>query len=290
MQYRPSQHYAAQQAVERQTLERILTQRQLVPHFQPIMDLRNGTLIGYEALIRGPAGSLLQSPAALFGAAIRQGRQLELELLCRTLSLQQFAALPAGSTLFLNVTASLLSSPDHQRGFTADLLQQLGIPVENIVIELSEQHPFDQHGLTRAAVDHYRSMGFRIAIDDLGTGYSGLKLWSELQPEFVKIDRHFIHGISNDPVKREFVRSISQIGRSLGCHVLAEGIEQLDELRTLQTMDIELGQGYLLGRPEARPAPLLSPRQIRPALHLRSGRAARRALAALLPGTQGYSR
>lgn len=284
MQYSPSKQYDAQQALQRQALEDILVRQQLYPHFQPIMDLNRGTLIGYEALIRGPEDSLLHLPAALFGTAIREGRQLELERLCRQLSLKQFATLPAGSTLFLNVTASLLSSPDHQRGFTVDLLCQLGIPVGNIVIELSEQHPFDQQGLTRAAVDHYRSMGFRIAIDDLGTGYSGLKLWSELQPEFVKIDRHFIDGIDQDPVKREFVRSISQIGRGLGCRVLAEGIEQSAELRTLQALDIELGQGFLLGRPSRAPRAGMNPAEVRPACARRVGQWMRRSLNALLPG------
>ncbi|MBV0932413.1 EAL domain-containing protein [Marinobacterium weihaiense] len=263
MQYRPSRHFDAQQALQRQALNEILAEQRLYPHFQPIVDLKQGRMLGYEALIRGPKGSLLHTPAALFGAAIREGRQLELERLCRQLSLQHFARLPVGNTLFLNVTASLLSSPGHEHGFTVELLRQLGIAVESIVIELSEQHPFDQQGLTRAAVEHYRSMGFRIAIDDLGTGYSGLKLWSELQPEFVKIDRHFIHRLDQDPVKRAFVRSICQVGRNLGCRVLAEGIEQPDELRVLQQLGIELGQGFLLGRPAAVPSAALTPAQVR---------------------------
>lgn len=261
---------------EQSELERILRKELLYPHFQPIMCLETGSLLGHEALIRGPWNSPLHSPAALFRVAIKQGCQLELELLCRKLTLQQFARLGLEGVLFLNVTASLLSSPDHQRGFTRDLLHQLGIPVENIVIELSEQHPFDQHGLTRAAVDHYRSMGFRIAIDDLGSGYSGLKLWSELQPEFVKIDKHFIRGLHRDPVKREFVRSISQIGRSLGCCILAEGLEDEAELHSLQALGVELGQGFLLGRPELHPRPLLTPEQLRPSLACRARRFLRR--------------
>jgi EAL domain-containing protein (putative c-di-GMP-specific phosphodiesterase class I) len=210
----------------------------------------------------------------LFQAAIRNGCLLQLELLCRKCSLARFAELKLGGLLFLNVTASLLSSPDHQHGFTADLLRQLGIPLESIVIELSEQHPFDHQGLTRTAVEHYRSMGFQVAIDDLGVGYSGLRLWSELQPEFVKIDKHFISGLDRDPVKREFVQSIGRIGRNLGCQVLAEGIERYEEMRALQQMGIGLGQGYLLGMPEGSPQPLLQPEQIRRPLHLRSRQAA----------------
>lgn len=286
MQYRPAQNEADRLQTERRELADILARQRLVPHFQPIVDLRRGRLLGYEALIRGPHGSPLQAPAALFGAALRAGRQLELELLCRQCSLQQFARMGTGATLFLNVTASLLRSPQHQRGFTVDLLRRLGIPVEHIVIELSEQHPFDQQGLSRQAVEHYRSMGFRIAIDDLGAGYSGLQRWSELQPEFVKIDRHFIQGIDRDPVKREFVRAIGRIGRRIGCQVLGEGIEQLGELRTLQRLGIPLGQGFLLGRPQAQPGLALSARQIR--APLQPLRQLPDALARWLPQQSGF--
>lgn len=266
---------SAQREAERDELEQILHQELLLPVFQPIIDLNSGKSIGCEALIRGPQGSVLHTPSLLFQAAIRHGRQLQLELLCRKRSLERFAEMAPGGQLFLNVTASLLSSPDHQHGFTADLLRQLGIPVESIVIELSEQHPFDHQGLTHAAVEHYRNMGFQIAIDDLGAGYSGLRLWSELQPEFVKIDKHFISNLDLDPVKREFVQSISRIGRNLGCKVLAEGIERKEEMVALQRMGIGLGQGYLLGRPEPEPRPLLRADQIRRPLHVRSRQACR---------------
>jgi EAL domain-containing protein (putative c-di-GMP-specific phosphodiesterase class I) len=261
-------------AAERAELDQILRLELLEPVFQPIMDLRSGRVMGHEALIRGPHDSLLHAPSRLFQAAIQHGRQLQLELLCRKCSLERFAELKPGGLLFLNVTASLLSSPDHQHGFTAELLRQLGIPLESIVIELSEQHPFDHQGLTRAAVEHYRNMGFQIAIDDLGAGYSGLRLWSELQPEFVKIDKHFISGLDRDPVKREFVQSIGRIGRNLRCQILAEGIERHQEMRALQQMGIGLGQGFLLGVPQTQPQPLLRPDQIRRPLHLRSGQAA----------------
>ncbi|WP_010323629.1 EAL domain-containing protein [Marinobacterium stanieri] len=283
MQLAYTQQFPRRQDLERQELERILSRELLRPHFQPIMDLRKGELIGHEALIRGPEGSPLQMPSELFRCAIEQGRQQELELLSRKCSLQAFADFEPGHKLFLNVTASLLSSPDHQHGFTADLLRQLGIPIEMIVIELSEQHPFDQHGLTRAAVEHYRNMGFSIAIDDLGAGYSGLKLWSELQPEYVKIDQHFVRGLHQDPVKREFVHSISRIGRNLGCQVLAEGIEEVAEMRTLQTLGIELGQGYLLGRPEQQPRARLSRAQIRRPLPGRWQQSIQRGLYSMLP-------
>ncbi|WP_051560317.1 EAL domain-containing protein [Marinobacterium jannaschii] len=246
----------AQSAIERNfemQLREILQTEALLPHFQPIVDLRRGDIIGYEALIRGPVGSPLEMPGPLFNAAIEAGLQNPLELLCRKRSLEEFAEQKIGHKLFLNISASLLGTPEHQEGFTAELLQQLGIPLENIVIEISEQHPFDHHGLSREAVEHYRDMGFKIAIDDLGTGYSGLKLWSELRPDYVKIDRHFVSGIDRDPVKHEFVRSICNIGQAMQCQVIAEGIEHAEELKTLKKLGIAIGQGFYLGYPQPKP-------------------------------------
>jgi GGDEF domain-containing protein len=118
---------------------------------------------------------------------------------------------------------------------------------------LSEQHPFDHCGLTQTAVRHYQDMGFGIAIDDLGSGYSGLRLWSELEPAYVKIDKHFVRGIDQDSVKREFVKSIINIGNSTRCRIIAEGIETRGELHTLQLLGVGFGQGFLLGKPQTLP-------------------------------------
>lgn len=234
-------------------LTQIIQQQLLYPVFQPIVDLSTGECLGQEALIRGPRNTPLHAPYHLFNAAIRNHLLHRLELLCRRRSLESFASESLQGKLFLNVSASLLSTPEHQHGFTAELLQELGIPQDDIVIELSEQHPFDHHGLTRAAVEHYRQMGFRIAIDDLGTGYSGLKLWSELQPDYVKIDMHFVRNIDRDSLKREFVRAICNIGHTLQCHIIAEGIETAAELHTLQEMGVRYGQGFYLARPAPSP-------------------------------------
>jgi len=96
---------------------------------------------------------------------------------------------------------------------------------------------------------HYRNMGFEIALDDLGAGYSGLRLWSELLPEYVKIDSHFINDINNDPVKFNFVKSIQNIASSLHCHVIAEGIETENEFKAIAELGITHAQGYYFARP-----------------------------------------
>lgn len=238
----------------RKLLLDIIENKSLYPHFQPIVDLKKNEVIGHEALIRGPVDSVMRSPGALFQTAIENDLLHSLELLSRRRSLERFAELKPGGKLFLNISASLLGTPEHTEGFTAELLQELGISIEDIVIELSEQHPFDKYGLTNSAVEYYRNEGFQVAVDDLGTGYSGLKLWSELNPEYVKIDRHFVSHIDTDAVKREFVRAIYNISHTMGCKVIAEGIERQEEVATLLDLGISLGQGFYLGYPSPEPA------------------------------------
>ena len=132
-------------------------------------------------------------------------------------------------------------------------MQDVGIPPDQVVIELTEQAPIEDFGLLDTALHHYRAMGFSIALDDLGAGYSSLRLWSELRPDYVKIDRHFIDGIHQDAVKREFVGSILKMARASRAQVIAEGIELAEELATLIEMGVDLVQGYLLCRPQEQP-------------------------------------
>ncbi len=221
--------------------------------FQPIINLNRRKIFGYEALSRGPSDSQLHSPITLFELAARSGRLFELELLCRELAMRQFQRLELAGNLFLNATPLSLLQPDHRSGKTLEKLREIGLDPQRVVIELTEQQPLDDYDLMRQATEHYRAMGFRIAIDDLGAGYAGLRMWAELRPDYVKIDRHFIQGIDEDRVKQEFVRSIIDISQGLNCEIIAEGIETEAEYRTVFAMGIEMGQGYYFARPRAAP-------------------------------------
>lgn len=237
-----------------QDLIRIIATNQLNPVFQPIVDLKQVAMFGYEALIRGPADSALHSPLALFETASRHGLMAALEYACREVSCTRFAHFGIDGKLFLNVSPMSLVEQGYREGMTHAILAHLGLPADRIVIELSEHYPFEDYDVMRCATTHFREMGFEIAIDDLGAGYAGLRAWSELRPDYVKIDRHFIEHIDEDPVKREFVRSIQEIAQELGCRVVAEGIETAAELAAVQALGIRFGQGYYLGRPQSRPA------------------------------------
>ncbi|WP_309677248.1 bifunctional diguanylate cyclase/phosphodiesterase [Pseudomonas sp.] len=234
-------------------LSSILAQSGLHSLFQPIISLSERRIVGYEALSRGPSNSPLHSPLALFAVARQAGRLSELEIACRQSACRRFNDQQLPGKLFLNVSPESLLEAAHQPGRTLQLLQDFGIPPSQVVIELTEQTPTDDFELLQTALHHYRAMGFSIALDDLGAGYSSLRLWSELRPDYVKIDRHFIDGIHQDALKREFVGSILQIAKASRAQVIAEGIELPEELAVLTEMGVDLVQGYLLCRPQEHP-------------------------------------
>ncbi|WP_276146685.1 EAL domain-containing protein, partial [Pseudomonas aeruginosa] len=153
-------------------LDSILAHGDLHCLFQPILSLSERRLVGYEALTRGPSNSPLHSPLALFAVARQCGRLSELELLCRQRAFSRFRDIQGDAMLFLNVSPESLLEAGHPPGRTLQLLQQLGISPNRVVIELTEQTPIDDFDLLDTALHHYRAMGFSIALDDLGAGYS----------------------------------------------------------------------------------------------------------------------
>ena len=238
-------------------LHEIIRQRQLSALFQPIVDINSAAIHGHEGLIRGPRDSTLHSPLNLFKAARKHKVSVEVEHLSRQIVLESFARSGSNDKLFLNVSPECLMQPNSGKGSTLAYIHELGLNPHNVIIELTESSPTYDYYLLRQAAEHYRSMGFEIAIDDLGEGFSSLRLWSELHPDYVKIDQHFIRGINLDPVKFEFVRSIQQIAQNSGTKIIAEGIETEAELVIIKDLKISYAQGYFLGRPAA--APVLEP-------------------------------
>ena len=239
-------------------LASILSTNALSALFQPIVDFQSQSIMGYESLIRGPSDSALHNPVMLFDIARREGALPELDLLCKRTGINEFKAKRLAGKLFLNTTPQGLFEPDHRTGLTLEYLLKIGLRPEHVVIELTEQYPMTDFSMVSHALEHYRRMGFEIAIDDLGAGYSGLTRWAELRPEYVKIDRHFIENIHSDSVKQSFVRSIVDIAKELQCKVIAEGIERREECQTLIDMGVPLGQGYYFGRPQSNPVHILS--------------------------------
>ncbi|WP_319587267.1 GGDEF domain-containing protein [uncultured Desulfobulbus sp.] len=206
-------------------LHAVIQGQNLKVHFQPIVHIQTRQIYGYEGLIRGPVNTVLHSPTRLFEAATRAGRLAELDLLCRQLVIKRFAQLRLPGRLFINVDPFSLVHEHSREGQTLEFIEQAGVNPSQVIIELTETHPVEDVQLMQQAMVHYRQMGFRVALDDLGASYSGLKLWSEIRPDIVKIDRHFIQGVDQDRTKQQFVSAILKTATALGCRVITEGVE-----------------------------------------------------------------
>jgi EAL domain-containing protein (putative c-di-GMP-specific phosphodiesterase class I)/GGDEF domain-containing protein/CBS domain-containing protein len=234
-------------------LLRILEGKLLTPVFQPIVSVNQRQIVGYEALIRGPSDSPLHSPSNLFDTAERHDLQTTLEFVCREIAIRRFAQMNIPGKLFINVSPSILLESGFKSGETLKFIKAYGLDPHAIIIELTEHQPTDDYQIMREAVEHYRCMGFEIALDDLGAGYSGLRLWAELKPEYVKIDKHFVQGLHEDRVKLNFVRSIQNMAATMHCKVIAEGIETADEYQAIFKIGITHAQGFYFARPLAQP-------------------------------------
>ncbi|WP_020210407.1 bifunctional diguanylate cyclase/phosphodiesterase [Gilvimarinus chinensis] len=234
-------------------LQDVIESDQLYPVFQPIINVINGSIAGFEALIRGPQGSGLERPDQLFSAAASSGLLARLEYTCREVACQAFMAQRLPGQLFLNMTPLSFTDSQYRDGVTMAILRKLKLDPERVVFELTEKQPMEEYDLLSNACEHFQRQGFAVAIDDLGAGYAGLRIWSELNPDYVKIDRHFVTGIERSAVKREFVRFMLDIANRIGNKVIAEGIETAEEFKTLVSMGVEYMQGFYIARPSREP-------------------------------------
>lgn len=235
-------------------LTKIIELRQLHALFQPVVDLNQGLIYGHEGLIRGPLNTELYAPLNLFKIAGEHELSYEMEQLSRQIVLESFVTFRHPGKLFINISPEILVDPRSSKGATLNYMQKLGLNPSNVIIELTESSPTYDYDLLKQAANHYRGLGFEIAIDDLGEGFSSLRLWSELRPDYIKVDKHFIQDIDTDPVKLEFMRSIQQIAENSGGKVIAEGIETQAQLSVIKDLKIAYGQGYFLGRPASSPS------------------------------------
>ncbi|HEV3422766.1 MAG TPA: phosphodiesterase [Paraburkholderia sp.] len=236
----------------------LIARRALSAVFQPIVEFDDGAILGYEGLIRGPAGSPLETPFALFAQASAEGRVIELERAAARTCVEAFARLACEGKLFLNFSAGALRKLAEARDDTLALLRQSGVDPERIVIELTEQSAIPDVSNILPALSALRTAGAQFALDDYGTANASMNLWVRLQPDVVKIDRFFIHDIASDPLKFEAVRAMQHFANASGARLVAEGIENEADLIVVRDMGIGCGQGYFFGRPDAAPARMVA--------------------------------
>jgi EAL domain-containing protein (putative c-di-GMP-specific phosphodiesterase class I) len=230
-------------------LQDVLLGQQIHTVFQPVVDLQNGGLLGFEALSRGPAGTAQQDPINLFEAAAATDLVFELDRHCRRRALKTARDLPAPHRLFLNVVPASMYDPDFQGASLIHLLEGLGLAPERIVFEVSEQYAIENYTLFVEALQNFTQMGFSIAVDDIGAGYSGLEKIAHLNPRYLKFDMQLVRDIDQSHVKHEMARALKTFAGKMDSKIIAEGVEREGERQALIDLGIDYGQGYLLGRP-----------------------------------------
>lgn len=228
--------------------------------FQPLADLRSGSIYAHEALIRGPQGTPLHTPDALLKGAAAEGILREFELLAVCVALQDWGRQSAPGRLFVNLSAQALVQAVGVcgPGMVGDTVRSFGVQARSLVVEITEHDHVTDMPAVCAAVKAVHATGARLALDDFGDGRSSLRLWSEAKPDFVKIDKYFIHQIEQRPATLQLLQAIKGIAEVFGTTLIAEGIETEDELRTLRDLGIPYGQGWLLGRPAETAQPQIS--------------------------------
>ncbi len=233
-------------------LNKIINQNSIMTVFQPIISLRDGSILGYEALSRVICDSNFRNIADLFNFANANSRLWDLESLCRVTALESaynFLRFPHNYKLFLNVDPNIIKDSSFKEGFTKDFLLRYDVKPKNIIFEITERNSIKDFDNFIRAIEHYKSQGYKIAIDDAGTGYSSLNLISEIKPHYIKINMNLIRGISSNKVKAAIVKGMVEVSNSSGIQLIAEGIETYDELETVSKLGVQYGQGFLIQKP-----------------------------------------
>lgn len=232
-------------------------QRVLDFAFQPIVDIHNGTVFGYEALLRHHAKMGVDTIFELFDRADQLKILHRFDMMVRARVISKFSKLPRNhrTRLFYNLDNRIITSPDYFRGGTKSLLKQYDLPASILCLEISERHEVSMK-MAEQNLARYRGEDYSTAIDDFGSGYSGLKLLHEHQPDYIKIDGSLIRGIDKDKKLKLMVSTITDLAHVLGIFVIAEGVETEDQLRVCKEIGCDLVQGYFICHPQLDPQAL----------------------------------
>ncbi len=230
-------------------LRGIIDKRDIISVFQPIWDLVENQVAAAEALSRGPKGSGFEDAEALFSLAERTDLVIPLERLCRQRSLEEAGSAGWRHMIFLNMSPAAASDSDFLDGHLIRTVESCHLDAHRIVIEITERTYAQHQDLFSRVIKELRQQGFRIAVDDLGSGYSNLTALADIKPEFLKFDHHFTREIQRNKIKQDLLGAILDFAMKMDTQVIAEGIETSEELGALRRLGVPLGQGYFLGRP-----------------------------------------
>ncbi|WP_082861407.1 EAL domain-containing protein [Fictibacillus phosphorivorans] len=234
----------------------LIDEKQIATYFQPILCLKTGKTIGFEILNRPLKSKAFKNVELFYEFIGKSGQLYWIEKFLRRISLKrhfnQVKKKPEfrDQMIFINIMPQVLADPSYRTGDTLELLNLYGFLPEQIVLELTEKEAVTDYDQFIKAIEHYKKQGFRLAVDDTGSGYNSLKTLIKLKPDFIKLDKSLIRDIHSEDSQKLLVELLLNYAKSSGTQVIAEGIETQKELSMLQKMSVDFGQGYQLGRPE----------------------------------------
>lgn len=238
-------------------LQELMQKSKVETVFQPILSLEEGSTIGFEILNRPQSTKLFPTTEKFYEYVGKSNDVFMIERFLRNLSLERFSDQvksfqnDAEPLVFLNIQPQVLTDPTYRSGITLDLLAKYNLSPKQIVLELTEKEAVTNYNQFERIIDHYRQQGFRIAVDDAGTGYNSLQTLIYIKPEFIKIDKSLIRSIEKHPEKQHLVELLFDFALQSDTLIIAEGIETIHELKFLRKLGVHMGQGFALGKPNA---------------------------------------
>jgi diguanylate cyclase (GGDEF)-like protein len=234
-------------------IQRTAELRLLRAVFQPIVDLGDGRIIGYEGLVRPLTDSGFANPGAMFEAAVAAGRTVELDLACLDTVITAASQLGLDGHLSLNLSPRTFEAPEFSVKAIAGILARHGLDPQRTVIEVTEREGVEDLDRVRRNVEACRAAGLRIAADDVGAGNAGLRLLSQVRFDIVKIDLSIVQGGAMRDTSYEVLRSLRDLATRWQALVVAEGVETPEQLVVVRALGMSAAQGYLLARPSENP-------------------------------------
>jgi diguanylate cyclase (GGDEF)-like protein len=237
----------------------IMDKRLVEPVYQPIADFASGTVLGYEAFLRGPRDTPFHDPLALLSFAASIGQVFFLERLFFETAVAGLGAVDHNQQLFINIHPASFTDPLFTPASIPEFLEGHGLAPENLVFEFTERQTAEDLDILQQKLEMYRERGIRVAMDDIGAGNMTLRALCRIRPDYIKADVSVIGGIQSNPINRVMVETLVSLAEKIKGRVIAVGIESETELTSLASMGVQAGQGYYFSRP-LFPKPEITPR------------------------------
>lgn len=227
---------------------------ELVSHLQPIIHMNSKDVYGYESLLRASNPKEFISPGKLFQVALQTGLHSLLDQRAREEAIKaRGGRIVSGLKSFINFLPSTIYNPDFCLQHTFKIVEKYKINPADLVFEVVETEKIVDVDHLKNVLNQYKKEGMKVALDDVGSGFSTVDMLELLQPDYVKIDRSYISYCDQDDVKKRFLKETNERAHALGIQTLAEGIERMEEYELCQSLGYDFAQGYLIGKPALNP-------------------------------------